>query len=132
MLPGNIFLVSLKPGALIDLEEAKDWIKATNALLDLDHPYRGGIYDISLISKITDAARDYLSSGEDVVGTVVGVGIVSNSTLGRTLGNMYMEQGPARPFPVRFFESPISAEHWIRTQIREHAQRTAQEEVRSK
>jgi len=35
------------------------------------------------------------------------------------MGNMFLELGPPRSFPVRFFDSPIRAEHWIRTALRE-------------
>jgi len=83
MLPGNIFLVSLNPNATIDLEEAKNWIRTTNSLLDADSPFRAGIYDVSLIAKITPEAQDYLRSGQDVIGTVVGAAIVSSSPMGR-------------------------------------------------
>lgn len=117
MLPGNIFLVSLKPGATVDLAEAKEWIKATNSLMDTDSPLRAGIYDISLIAKVTHEAQAYLRSGEDVIGTVVGVAIISSSAMGRMVGNMFLELGPPRVFPVQFFESPIRAEHWIRSRM---------------
>ncbi len=39
---------------------------------------RAGMYDISLISKVTPEAQDYLRSGQDVIGTVVGVAIISS------------------------------------------------------
>ena len=124
MLPGNIFLVSLKPNSVIDLEEAKAWIRTTNSLLDTDSMLRAGMYDISLISKVTPEAQDYLRSGQDVIGTVVGVAIISSSAMGRMVGNMFLELGPARVFPIKFFDSPIRGEHWIRNLLCEAGQQS--------
>lgn len=118
MLPGNIFCISVKDAAEIDLAEAKAWIRTTNAMMDKTFLYRGGIYDVSLIAKINEDAQTYLRSGEDLIGTVVGVGIISTSVMGRMLGNIFVDMSPTRAYPVKFFDSPIRAEHWIRSEMK--------------
>lgn len=42
--------------------------------------------------------------------------------MGRMVGNMFLELGPTRVFPIKFFDSPIRGEHWIRNLLREARQ----------
>ncbi|MFM1875427.1 MAG: hypothetical protein RL266_1164 [Bacteroidota bacterium] len=126
MLPGNIFHVMVKPGAEIDLTAAKRLIHATNQMMDDKIPFRGGIYDVSKITYINEEAREYLTSGADVKGIVVGAAIISNTSLGKMIGNMLLSLTGTKRFPIQFFESPIRAEHWVRTNMREAMDRMDQ------
>lgn len=119
MLPGNIFHVMIKTGAEIDLQAAKRLVHATNQMLDDTTPLRAGIYDISKITYIHEEAREYLASGLDVKGQVVGVALMSSTYLGKMIGNLFLSLTGEKPFPIQYFESPIRAEHWIRTKMRE-------------
>ena len=119
MLPGNIFHVEITHGAEVTLEGAKRLIRATNQMLEPENPFRGGIYDLTKITYVNGDAREYLTSGEDVEGIVVAVAMISNSFLGKAVGNLVLSLSNTTPFPIRFFESPIRAEHWVRLQFDE-------------
>lgn len=114
---GNLFHVTIRKGAEIDLEAAKRLVNATNSMLDLSKPNRGGIYDLSKIAYIHEEARQYLSSGTDVIGHVVGVALISTTFLGKVIGNLFITLGSPRRFDVRFFDNPMRAEHWLRTNL---------------
>ncbi len=129
MLRGNIFHVEITHGAEVTLEGAKRLIRTTNQMLEPDNPFRGGIYDLTKITYVNSDAREYLTSGEDIEGTVVAVAMISNSFLGKAVGNLVLSLSNTAPFPIRFFESPIRAEHWVRLQMDE-AQRNRSERVR--
>ncbi|MGB1318372.1 MAG: hypothetical protein ACPG5W_09205, partial [Flavobacteriales bacterium] len=103
--------------AIVDLTAAKQLIYATNDLLEHNSPLRGGIYDITEIDHITDDARTYLSDNTDIKGTVVGVALISNSFIGKMVGNLFITLGGPRNYPIRFFESGMRAEHWVRQQM---------------
>jgi hypothetical protein len=128
-LPGNIFHVSVKDGAEIDLIEAKRLIHLTNSMLEPDFELRGGIYDLSKITYIHEEARDYFSEGSEIEGTVVGVAIISNSFLGRVIGNLFINLIGKQNFPIQFFESPMRAEHWVRSKMESATNMTRREEI---
>ena len=115
--PGNVFHVTVKPGTELTLEAAKRLIRATNQMLDDTTNYRGGVYDLSKIAYIHPDAREYLAEGSEIQGTVVGVALLSNSFLGKMVGNLFISLGSPSNFPVKYFESPIRAEFWVRQQI---------------
>ncbi len=115
--PGNVFHVTVKPGMEVTLEAAKRLIHATNQMLDKTSNFRGGVYDLSKIAYIHPDAREYLAEGNEIEGTVVGVALLSNSFLGKMVGNLFITLGSPNKFPVKYFESPIRAEFWIRQQI---------------
>jgi len=118
-LPGNIFNVTVKTGAELTLEAAKRLMHATNELMEDDSPFRGGVYDVSKITYIHADAREYLASGGDIKGTVVGVALISHTYLGKIMGNLFLTLTGSKAFPIQYFESPIRAEHWVRTKLRE-------------
>lgn len=118
VLRGNLFHVTIKTGVELDLDATKRLIEATNALLDETTPYRGSIYDISGITYIHEEAREYLASGTKAKGTTVAVALISTSFLGRTVGNMVISFSEDKNYPVRFFESHMSAEHWVRNKLK--------------
>ena len=118
MYPGNVFNVTIKSGVEVTLETAKRLIRITNEMLDERTQFRGGIYDISKIAYIHSDAREYLAEGEEIKGTVAGVAILANTFLGKTVGNLFISLGAPRKFPVKCFDSPIRAEHWVRQQLK--------------
>jgi len=115
--PGNVFHVTIKPGTEVTLESARRLINATNQMLDDTTTFRGGVYDLSRIAYIHPDAREYLAEGNDIQGTVAGVALHSNSFLGKMVGNLFISLGSPNKFPVKYFESPIRAEFWVRQQI---------------
>ncbi|MBL4587251.1 MAG: hypothetical protein JKX84_09385 [Flavobacteriales bacterium] len=117
ILSGNIFNVTATSGSEITLDCAKRLISATNDLLYPNIPYRGGIYDLTAITYIHADAREYLASGQDVIGKVVGVGLISSSSLGKLMGNIFLKLSRPKDFPMRVFDSPIRAEHWVRSKM---------------
>jgi hypothetical protein len=118
-LPGNIFNVTIKTGSEVTVEAAKRLMHATNELMEDDSPFRGGVYDLSKITYVHAEAREYLSSGADIKGKVVGVALISTSYLGRIIANLFLTLTGSKAFPIQYFESPMRAEHWIRTKLRE-------------
>jgi len=114
---GNLFHVVVRKGAEIDLEAAKRLVRTTNSMLDLSCPIRGGVYDLTRIAYIHDEARQYFASGADIVGTVVGVALISDSFLGKMIGNLFITLGAPRKYEVQFFDNPIRAEHWLRSKM---------------
>lgn len=120
ILPGNVIHLSVKNGVVVNLESAKQIVRAIDNLLDKSIPIRAGIVELSGIVYIEEDAREYFASGEDTTGDTVGIALVSDSTLGRTIGNMFITLHPKTKFPVKFFNSPIRAEYWIRGLIRSY------------
>jgi len=129
LLPGNIFNVTAKPGAEIDLEAAKRLVRTTNQMLAKDVKYRAGIYDISKIAYIHPDARTYFATTNDIEGKVAGSAIISDTFLGKTIGNLFLSLSGPRRFPVKMFESPMRAEHWVRTQLRELQEQDSREQL---
>lgn len=122
VLPGNIILVTGSKGAEIDLFNAQRLIKHVNSLLDHSIPRHACIFDISQVTYINSDAREYFASAEDKLGTSVALAMLSTSFLGTTIGNLFRSlNNDSRKVPVRFFDSPIRAEHWVRTKMREAA-----------
>lgn len=119
LLSGNIFHVTVKEGAVVGLESAKRLIQATNEMLDDENPLRGGVYDISGVDRIDDDARNYLAKNSDIKGFVVGVALISDTFLGKMVGNLFITLSGERNFPIQFFDSPILAERWIRQVMKE-------------
>lgn len=120
ILPGNVIHLSVKNGVVVNLESAKQIVRAIDNLLDKSIPIRAGIVELSGIVYIEEDAREYFASGEGTTGDTVGIALVSDSILGRTIGNMFITLHPKTKFPVKFFNSPIRAEHWIRGLIRSY------------
>jgi hypothetical protein len=120
ILQGNIIHLTAKTGVVIDIEAAQMLVRAIDKLLDKSIPIRAGIFEISGVVYVEEEAREYFVSGEDTTGTTVGIALVTDSFLGRMVGNMFITLHPKTKFPVRLFESPIRAEHWIRGLINEY------------
>ena len=120
--PGNVFHVTIKSGTEVTLEAAERLIRTTNEMLDNSTSFRGGIYDISKITYIHQDARAYLAEGQNIKGKVVGVALLSSTFLGKTIGNLLISLGSPKKFPVKYFDSPIRAEHWVRTKMLEAKQ----------
>ncbi|MBI1288030.1 MAG: hypothetical protein GC178_10700 [Flavobacteriales bacterium] len=119
ILLGNLIHVTMKNGAEVELEQARNLVRTINSQLDNDDIFRGGVFDITGLTYVNAEARNYLSSGEDANGITVGIALVSTSFLGRTIGNMFINlSGICERFPVQYFDSPIRAEHWVRTLMR--------------
>jgi len=72
-------------------------------------------------AKVGDEARTYFTESSNLNGTVVAVGLVSNSFLGKMIGNFFLTLNQPKDWPMKFFSSPIAAEHWVRTQMKGHA-----------
>jgi hypothetical protein len=123
ILPGNIIHLMAKKGVVVKLEDAQRIVKSIDDLLDKSIEIRAGIFEISGVVYIEEEAREYFAKGEDTTGHTVGIALVSDSFLGRTVGNMFVTLHPKTKFPVKFFENAIRAEHWIRGLIREYDQR---------
>jgi hypothetical protein len=47
------------------------------------------MFDISNITYIDQEAREYLASGDDVNGKIVGTALISTSFLGKTIGTCF-------------------------------------------
>jgi len=120
ILPGNVIYLSVKSGVVVNLELAKQVVHAIDNLIDKSISVRAGIFELSGLVYIEEDAREYFASGEDTTGNTVGIALVSDSLLGRTIGNMFITLHPKTKFPVKFFDSPMRAEHWIRGLIRSY------------
>jgi len=116
---GNLLYFTATKDAEVNLESAKRLIRAANEIRDSSIPYRGCVCDMSQLSHMHRDARSYLASGEDVEGAVAAVALISSSLIGRVIGNLFISLGNPQIFPVKFFDSPISAEHWVRTKMNE-------------
>ncbi len=119
VLPGNISHVTIRKGAEVSLESAERLIKTLETLSNQNIPYRGGMFDITNVTYIHEDARDFLLSGEQVNGQIIGTALISTSFLGKTIGNMFLSLGNSFNYPTKYFDSPIRAEHWLRTLMRE-------------
>lgn len=119
ILPGNISHVTLLKGAEVDLNAAKRLIKTLESLSDHNIPYRAGMFDISNVTYIHQEARDFLNSGEGVNGKIVATALISTSFLGKTIGNLFLSMSDSEKHQMKYFDSPIRAEHWLRTLVRE-------------
>ncbi|MCB9187370.1 MAG: hypothetical protein H6601_11590 [Flavobacteriales bacterium] len=92
-------------------------MRATNQMMDDSTHFRGGVYDLSKIAYIHPDAREYLAEGNDVKGTVAAVALLSDTFLGKTIGNLFISLGSPSRFPVKYFDSPVRAEFWVRQQM---------------
>lgn len=119
VLPGNISHTTIRKGAEINFESAKRLVQTIEKLSNQDIPYRGGMFDITNITYIDQEARDFLASGDEMNGKVTGIALISTSFLGKTIGNMFLSLGNPTRFPTKYFDSPIRAEHWLRTLMRQ-------------
>lgn len=120
VLPGNIINATMRKGAEIDLEKAKRFVKHIDEMLDDTDVFRAGIFDVTQITFIDAEAREYLASGRGTTGITVGIALISTSFLGKTIGNLFLTlTSDEQKFPIKYFDSPIRAEHWIRTMMRE-------------
>ena len=119
VLPGNISHVTIRKGAEINLNSAKRLIQTIETLADHNVPYRAGMFDISNITYIDQEARDFLTSGDGVHAKVVAVALISTSFLGKTIGNLFLSMNNSTNCPTKYFDSPIRAEHWLRTLMRQ-------------
>jgi len=119
VLPGNISHVTILKGAEFNLNSAKRLIQTIETLADYNVPYRAGMFDISNITYIDQEARDFLTSGEGVNAKVVAVALISTSFLGKTIGNLFLSMNNSTNCPTKYFDSPIRAEHWLRTLMRQ-------------
>ena len=119
VLPGNISHVTIRKGAEVSLESAKRLIQTLEELSNQEVPYRAGMFDISNITYIDQEAREHLASGKGVNGQIVGAAIISTSFLGKTIGNMFLSLSDPSIYATKYFDSPIRAEHWLRTLMRE-------------
>ncbi|MCF8462035.1 MAG: hypothetical protein K9G46_15040 [Flavobacteriales bacterium] len=119
ILPGNISHVTLLKGAEVDLNSAKRLVQTLESLSDHNIPYRAGMFDISNVTYINQDARDFLNSGEGVNGKIVASALISTSFLGKTIGNLFLSMSDSTTHPTKYFDSPIRAEHWLRTLMRE-------------
>jgi hypothetical protein len=118
ILEGNIILLRSYKGVVIDLVAAKRLVTAIEALVDTATQYSSCIFDISGIVYVDQEARAYFESGTDFKGQVVGVALISDSFLGRNIGNLFLDMNPNLSYPVRWFESSIRAEHWLRQNLK--------------
>ena len=114
ILPGNVIHLTSKSGVVINLEAAKRIVPSIDKLVDKSIPIRAGIFEISGVVYIEEEAREYFANGEGTTGTAVGIALISDSFLGRTVGNMFVTLHPVTKFPIKFFDSPMRAEHWVR------------------
>lgn len=119
VLPGNISHVTILKGAEVNLGSAQRLVQTLERLSNHDIPYRGGMFDITNITYIDQEARDFLISGDGVNGRIIGAALISTSFLGKTIGNMFLSLGNPTLFTTKYFDSPIRAEHWLRTLMRE-------------
>lgn len=120
VLDGNIILVVMNHRAEVDIDAAKQLIRTIEDLVDKENPYKALLFDISGLTYVQAEAREYLASGAGLSGKPVGMALISYSFLGKTIGKMFLNMCDISDhFPVEYFESPIRAEHWIRTRLRD-------------
>jgi hypothetical protein len=119
ILPGNIGHVTILKGAEVDLNAATRLVQTMEKLSDHNIPYRAGMFDISNVTYINQEARDYLNNGDGVNGKIVATALISTSFLGKTIGNLFLSMSDSSRYQTKYFDSPIRAEHWLRTLMRE-------------
>jgi len=122
ILPGNISHVTILKGAEVDLNSANRLIQTMESLSDHSIPYWAGMFDISNITYIDEEAREFFSKGGNVNGKIVAVALISTSFLGKTIGNLFLSMSNSTAHPTKYFDSPIRAEHWLRTLMKESMQ----------
>ena len=86
-------------------------------MIDHDIVICAGLFEISGVVYMEEDARDYFAEGIDGIGITTGLALVSVTYLGRFVGTQFMTLHPKTKFPIKYFDSPIRAEHWIRTLI---------------
>lgn len=119
VLDGNIVLVVMNNRAEVDLDAAKQLIRTIEDIVDQQDPFKALLFDISGLTYVQAEAREYLASGADLRGHPVGIALISYSFMGKTIGKMFLNMCDiSEHYPVEYFESPIRAEHWIRTRLR--------------
>lgn len=120
ILPGNLVHVTMNKGAEVDFDSANQLIRTIESQLEKDNICKGMLVDLSGLTYIQAEARDYLSSGADVSGVSAGIALVSDSFLGKTIGKMFITMSEIRKnYPIEYFDSPMRAEHWIRTRMKD-------------
>lgn len=118
LLSNNIFHITANSGAKVDFVAAKKLIAAINEMLPSDNSKRAGIFDLSQIGNVDNEAANYLVSGKDLEGIVTGVALISYTDLGKAVGEMIVSMHSPKTFPIQFFNSPMRAEHWVRTRMK--------------
>ena len=116
-LSGNIITVTVRPGAEIDMDAARELTALAEVMLNTEIPYSGFIFDLSGITYIYDQARDHLANGDGLKGKTVGIGLISHSSIGKMNCNLFVILGRRAGFPVKVFESAAKAEHWLRNRM---------------
>lgn len=122
VLPGNIIQLTAKPGVVINLAAAKRITAAVSELIDHTTETSAALFEISGVVYIEEDAREYLANDIEELGITVGLALVSVTYLGRFVGNQFITLHPKTKFPVKYFDSPMRAEHWIRTLIKNYNQ----------
>lgn len=120
VLPGNIVHLTAKTGVVVNLESAIQIVRSIDSLVDKSIPFQAGIFELSGVVYVEEDAREYFTSGKGTTGLTIGVALMADSFLGRTVGNMFVNLHPNCKFPIKFFDSPIRAEHWIRGLVRDY------------
>lgn len=119
LFSGNIFSIIVSPGATVDLEAAKRFVRSMNIMLPDDHGLRAGIIDLTEISEVQPEAISYFLAGGDILGKIAAVALTSSSKAGQYIAEAIAARQHEDDFPVAFFESPIRADHWVRKQMAE-------------
>lgn len=120
VLPGNIIQVTAKSGVVINLDTAKRITSSVSELIDHSIETSAALFEISGIVYMEEDAREYFANDIDEFGITVGLALVSVTYLGKFVGNQFTTLHPKTKFPIKYFDSPMRAEHWIRTLIKNY------------
>ena len=120
VLPGNIIQVTAKSGVVINLDTAKRITSSVSELIDHSIETSAALFEISGVVYMEEDAREYFANDIDEFGITVGLALVSVTYLGKFVGNQFTTLHSKTKFPIKYFDSPMRAEHWIRTLIKNH------------
>ncbi len=91
---------------------------AINSVLLNDGDLRAGVIDLSKITFIREDACTYLLSGVCFQDNLAAIVLTSPSFLGKSISDLVLTHVNRVAFPIQYFDSPIRANHWARTRLK--------------
>ncbi len=110
------------PNAKIGLKQAKEYYAMVQHLTG--SKIHALVINISDVSEITKDAREYLAKESSDLGNTAAVALISKSTVGKMIGNIFI--AVTKPnYPVQIFNNFLEAHHWAQMEYIRYRTRTA-------